>query len=214
MYTNDNKTPSATLDGVVDAFGSLPGVGRKTALRLALHLLHQPKDKILAFGQAVSGLVTDIRFCRQCGSPCNGAFCEVCTDRRRDERTICVVEDIRDRMTIENTGTFRGVYHLLGGLVSPMDGIGPDELRIAQLLQRVDTLQKASLEPIEVILALSGGVEGDTTALYIYRKLEPYGVKVTTLARGIAFDSDLEYADPLTLGRSILSRTPYNPNNK
>lgn len=206
--------PSRTLQTAVDAIGTLPGIGGRSAMRLALHLLRQPKDKVLALAQAISSLAVETRYCRRCGSPADGELCEVCANPRRDARTICVVESIRDRMTVEGTGSFRGVYHLLGGVISPMDGVGPAELRIPQLLQRIDALRKESLDPVEVILALSGGVEGDTTALYLYRKLEPYGVTVTTLARGIAFDADLEYADPLTLGRSIAARTPYQPINK
>lgn len=201
--------PSKTLRTAVDAIGGLPGIGGRSAMRLALHLLRQPKDKVISLAQAISALAVQTRYCRECGSPCDGELCEVCANPKRDPRQICVVESIRDRMSIEATGTFRGTYHLLGGIISPIDGVAPSDLRIDELLQRVDTLQKESLDPVEVIFALSGSVEGETTALYLHRRLEPFKVKTTTLARGLSFGADLEYADAVTLGRAIASRIPF-----
>lgn len=201
--------PSKTLRTAVDAIGDLPGIGGRSAMRLALHLLRQPKDKVISLAQAISALAVQTRYCRECGSPCDGELCEVCANPKRDPRQICVVESIRDRMSIEATGTFRGTYHLLGGIISPIDGVAPSDLRIDELLRRVDTLQKESLDPVEVIFALSGSVEGETTALYLHRRLEPFKVKTTTLARGLSFGADLEYADVVTLGRAIASRIPF-----
>lgn len=201
--------PSETLKNAVSLIGTLPGVGERSAMRMALHLLQQPKDKVIALGQAITGLAVQTRYCSRCGSPSNGELCEVCANPRRNQRQICVVENLRDRMSIEATGTFHGVYHLLGGIISPIEGVAPSDLRIEELIKRIDALQKNSLEPIEVIFALSGSVEGETTALYLHRRLEPYKVETTTLARGLAFDADLEYADAMTLGRAIASRVPF-----
>lgn len=207
----DTPTSSKALDGAVQALGSLPGIGAKTALRLALHLLRQPKEKVLAFGQAISALANDTRYCRLCGAPCENDLCEVCANPRRNSFQICVVENIRDRLSVENTASFKGVYHLLGGLISPVDGIGPSDLRIDELTERIQSLKQQNPDtPVEVILALSGGAEGETTAFYLYRKLEPLQVCITTLARGLAYGQDIEYADPVTLGQSITRRVPFH----
>ena len=210
MRQNNTNIPSETLKTAVSLIGTLPGVGERSAMRMALHLLQQPKDKVIALGQAISGLAVQTRYCHECGSPCDGELCEVCANPKRNHRQICVVESIRDRMSIEATGYYHGVYHLLGGIISPIDGVAPSDLRINELIRRIDTLQKESLDTVEVIFALSGSVEGETTALYLHRKLEPYRVATTTLARGLAFGADLEYADAVTLGRAITNRIPFN----
>ena len=210
MRQNNTNIPSETLKTAVSLIGMLPGIGERSAMRMALHLLRQPKDNVIALAQAITGLAVETRYCRQCGSPCDGELCEVCASPKRNQRQICVVENIRDRMSIEATGTFLGVYHLLGGIISPIDGVAPSDLRISELIRRIDTLQKESLDTVEVIFALSGSVEGETTALYLHRQLEPFKVTTTTLARGLSFGADLEYADSLTLGRAIANRVPFN----
>lgn len=201
--------PSKTLRTAVAAIGTLPGIGGRSAMRLALHLLRQPKDKVIELARAIKNLAVETRYCRQCGSPCDQELCEVCTSPKRNPRQICVVENIRDRMSIEATGAFQGTYHLLGGIISPIDGIAPSDLLVDELLLRVYNLQKESPDPVEVIFALSGSVEGETTALYLHRQLEPFKVKTTTLARGLSFGADLEYTDAVTLGRAITSRIPF-----
>lgn len=205
--TNRNY-PSKVLEDAVDAISSLPGVGARSALRLALHLLRQPADNVLHFSQAVGRLATDVRYCKTCMMISDSDECSICADRSRDHSTICVVESIRDVMSIEETGQFHGVYHVLGGIISPINGIGPSDITIAQLVSRI---AERSGEPTEVILALSGDVEGETTAFYIYRQLEKFGVRISTLARGLGFGDDLEYADSLTLGRSIANRQEFRP---
>ena len=199
--------PSKILQDAVEAISSLPGVGSRSALRLALHLLRQPSENIHRFASSIDRLADDVRYCRECLMVCDGDICPICADRSRDHGVICVVESIRDVMSIEETGQYRGVYHVLGGIISPINGIGPSDLTIRQLIDRL----KATESSVEVILALSGDVEGETTSFYIYRQIEPLGVKVTTLARGLGFGDDLEYADPLTLGRSIAGRQPFKP---
>lgn len=200
--------PSKLLEDAVDAISSLPGVGRRSALRLALHLLKQPAENVHHFTAAIDRLRDDVRYCRICRMISDEDTCSICSDRSRDSRTICVVENVRDVMSIENTGQYHGVYHVLGGIISPINGVGPSDLTIAELVERV---KAADAENTEVILALSGDVEGETTSFYIYRQIAQYGVKVSALARGLGFGDDLEYADELTLGRSIANRQIFKP---
>ena len=194
--------PSKLLEEAVDAISSLPGVGRRSALRLALHLLKQPQENVHHFAQAVVSLRDDVKYCRECRMIADDEVCSICSDRSRDHNLICVVESVRDVMSIENTGQYHGVYHVLGGIISPINGVGPSDLTIRELVRRIAEDQ----EPVEIILALSGDVEGETTSFYIYRQLQQYGIKVTTLARGLGFGDDLEYADEVTLGRAIEGR--------
>ena len=203
MSYKDNY-PSKLLGEAVDAISSLPGVGRRSALRLALHLLKQPAENVHHFTSAINHLRDDVKYCRQCMMISDQDVCSICSDRSRDHRTICVVESVRDVMSIENTGQYHGVYHVLGGIISPINGIGPSDLRIRELVQR-------SADADEIILALSGDVEGETTAFYIYRQISASGVKVSSLARGLGFGADLDYADELTLGRSIVNRQVFKP---
>lgn len=205
--------PSKLLSEAVDAISSLPGIGRRSALRLALHLLKQPQENVRHFTSAISHLRDDVRYCRQCMMISDDEVCSICGDRSRDARTICVVESVRDVMSIENTGQYHGVYHVLGGIISPIDAVGPSDLNIRQLVERVETLSadSAAAVPVEVILALSGDVEGETTSFYLYRQISKYGVTVSSLARGLGFGDDLEYADELTLGRSIVNRQIFKP---
>ena len=214
--------PSKLLEEAVDAISSLPGVGRRSALRLALHLLKQPQENVHHFTSAINRLRDDVRYCGTCMMISDDDICPICSDRSRDRSTICVVENVRDVMSIENTGQYHGVYHVLGGIISPINGVGPSDLTIRQLVDRVASLvlPEALFEAEapgndssvpEVILALSGDVEGETTAFYIYRQISKYGVKVSSLARGLGFGDDLEYADELTLGRSIVNRQIFRP---
>jgi len=196
---------SVLLEKAVGEFSKLPGVGRKTALRLVLHLLRQSEEEVAQFTEAVATLRRDIKYCRVCHNISDTDVCPICADSRRDVRTVCVVENVQDVMAIENTQQYRGLYHVLGGVISPMDGISPNDLEIDSLVKRV---AEGTIE--EVILALSGTMEGDTTNFYISRKLASTGVKVSVIARGISVGSELEYADEVTLGRSILNRTPLN----
>ena len=200
----NSNYPSRVLQDAVEAISSLPGVGSRSAPRLALHLLRQPSETIHQFATAVDRLATDVHYCKQCMMVADGDLCSICADGKRDRRTICVVESVRDVMSIEATGQYNGVYHVLGGIISPINGIAPSDLHIKELLARLE-------EGMEVILALSGDVEGETTSFYIYRQIAGLGVKVTTLARGLGFGDDLEYADALTLGRSIAARQPFKP---
>ncbi|MBR5568445.1 MAG: recombination protein RecR [Bacteroidales bacterium] len=200
--------PSKLLEDAVDAISSLPGVGRRSALRLALHLLKQPAENVHHFTTAIDRLRDEVRYCRVCRMISDEDTCSICSDRSRDRKTICVVENVRDVMSIENTGQYHGVYHVLGGIISPINGVGPSDLTIAELVERIKT---ADAENTEVILALSGDVEGETTSFYIYRQIAQYGVKVSALARGLGFGDDLEYADELTLGRSIANRQIFKP---
>lgn len=201
------KYPSKVLQEAVDAIATLPGVGSRSALRLALHLLRQPSENIRHFASAIGRLADEVRYCKTCMMISDGDSCSICADRSRDHNTICVVESVRDVMSIEATGQFRGVYHVLGGIISPINGVGPSDITVRELVERL----KAADAPIEVILALSGDVEGETTSFYIYRQIEGLGVKVSTLARGLGFGDDLEYADSLTLGRSIVNRQAFKP---
>ena len=211
--------PSKLLEDAVDAISSLPGVGRRSALRLALHLLKQPQENVHHFTTAIDRLRDDVKYCRHCRMISDDDVCSICNDRSRDHSLICVVESVRDVMSIENTGQYRGVYHVLGGIISPINGVGPSDLTIRELVTRIGALQSEfkndaegdclTVSPPEVILALSGDVEGETTSFYIYRQLSQFNVKVSTLARGLGFGDDLEYADELTLGRSIVNRQPF-----
>ncbi len=182
----------------------MPGVGKKTALRLVLHLLKQSKEDVNRFSQAFTQLKEHIKYCQHCFNISDTSTCEICQSVKRDFATICVVEDTRDVMAIENTNQYQGVYHVLGGLISPMDGVGPSDLRIESLIDRVK-----QGEVREVILALSATMEGDTTIFYLYRKLQEFDIEISTIARGIAFGGELEYVDEVTLGRSIMTRVPY-----
>jgi len=200
------KCPSKLLENAVEAISSLPGIGTRSAMRLALHLIKQPKENVHHFTSAVNALVDEVKYCRECMMISDDDICSICADNTRDHSTVCVVENVRDVMSIEGTGQFRGVYHVLGGIISPINGIAPSDLTIRQLVER---LEQGTVS--EVILALSGDVEGETTSFYIFRQLERFGVKVSTLARGLGFGDDLEYADSLTLGRSILNRQIFKP---
>jgi len=195
---------SGLLENAVHEFSKLPGIGRKTALRLALHLLKQPDNEVETFGNALINLRKHIVYCRVCHNISDTEICNICSNPSRDNETVCVVENINDVMSIENTQQFRGLYHVLGGIISPMDGVGPSDLEIESLLKRV---QNNGIK--EVILALSTTMEGDTTNFYIFRKLAPFNIKVTTIARGISIGDELEYADEVTLGRSILNRVEF-----
>lgn len=201
--------PSKLLEEAVDAISSLPGVGRRSALRLALHLLKQPAENVHHFTSAIDNLRDEVKYCRQCRMISDDDICSICSDKSRDANTICVVETVRDVMSIENTGQYRGVYHVLGGIISPINGVGPSDLTIRELTSRVADMSAEA--DVEVILALSGDVEGETTSFYIYRQLAQYNVRVSTLARGLGFGDDLEYADELTLGRSIVNRQIFKP---
>ena len=191
----------------MEAISSLPGVGSRGALRLVLHLLRQPSENVHHLAEAISGLADNVHYCKTCMMVSDGDSCSICSDPKRDHSTICVVENVRDVMRIEETGQYHGVYHVLGGIISPINGIGPSDITVRELVER---LQQAG-GPVEVIFALSGSVEGETTAFYIYRQIEGLGVKVSTLARGLSFGADLEYADSLTLGRSIIDRQIFKP---
>ena len=196
--------PSHLLEHAVQEFSTLPGIGRKTALRLVLHMLRQPVDNVEQFADAIATMRREVKFCHTCHNISDTDLCPICADARRDNTTICVVENIQDVMAIENTQQYHGLYHVLGGLISPMDGIGPADLEIDSLVKRVgeDDIK-------EVILALSSTMEGDTTNFYIFRRLASTGVDVSMIARGIAVGNELEYTDEVTLGRSILNRTPF-----
>ncbi|MFV0554274.1 MAG: recombination mediator RecR, partial [Mangrovibacterium sp.] len=196
--------PSKLLENAVNEMAKLPGIGRKTALRLVLHLLKQEAHEVEAFGNAIIQARTEIKHCRVCHNISDDDVCEICSQPERSKEIICVVENIRDVMAIESTHQFVGLYHVLGGIISPMDGVGPSDLEIESLIARV-----ASGEVSEVILALSTTMEGDTTNFYLYKKLKAFDVRVSTLARGVAIGDELEYADELTLGRSIKNRLDF-----
>lgn len=196
--------PSQLLEKAVQEFSKLPGIGRKTALRLVLHLLRQPADEVSLFTQAIDTMIREVKYCRVCHNISDSELCPICGDPRRDASTICVVESVQDVMAVENTQQFNGLYHVLGGLISPMDGIGPGDLAIDSLVERV---KSGGVK--EVILALSSTMEGDTTNFYIFRKLADCDVRLSVIARGISVGDELEYTDEVTLGRSILNRTPF-----
>ncbi|MDD7173293.1 MAG: recombination mediator RecR [Prevotella sp.] len=196
--------PSQLLERAVQEFSKLPGVGRKTALRLVLHLLRQEDQDVQAFVEAVSRLKHDVCYCKTCHNISDAERCPICADPRRDATTVCVVENIQDVMAVENTQQYQGLYHVLGGVISPMDGIGPSDLEIDSLVKRVE---EGGVR--EVILALSPTMEGDTTNFYIFRKLAPFDVSISIIARGVSVGNELEYTDEVTLGRSIVNRTPF-----
>ncbi|WP_313377174.1 recombination mediator RecR [Chishuiella sp.] len=197
--------PSKVLERAVEEMSNLPGIGKRTALRLVLHMLNRPKSQTTALSQALSHLVEDVKYCKHCHTISDEEICEICSNPLRDETTICVVEDVRDVMAIENTGQFRGQYHVLGGKISPMEGIGPDQLNIATLIHRVK-----NEDVKEIIFALSSTMEGDTTVFYLYRQLKDVDVIFSTIARGLGVGDELEYADEATLVRSIQHRIPYS----
>ena len=200
----EQQYPSVLLEKAVNEFSKLPGIGRKTALRLVLHLLRQSYSDVEQFASAIAKVKQEVKYCRVCHNISDEDVCPICSDSRRDSSLICVVENIQDVMAVENTQQFRGLYHVLGGIISPMDGIGPDQLEIRSLVQRVEQGGVS-----EVILALSSTMEGDTTNFYISRKLAPLDVKLSVIARGISVGDELEYTDEVTLGRSIVNRTPF-----
>lgn len=211
MY-KENYT-SRLLENAVDAISSLPGVGRRSALRLALHLLKQPQENVHHFTKAIDDLRDNVCYCHECRMISDTPVCSVCGDKSRDHNLICVVESIQDVMSIENTGQYHGVYHVLGGIISPINGIGPSDLTIQALKDRLGNLRDCcgagGMQDIEIIFALPGDVEGETTAFYLYRQIASYGVRVTAIARGLGFGDGLQYADALTLGRSIAGRQPF-----
>lgn len=199
------KYPSALLENAVNEFAKLPGIGRKTALRLVLHTLRRTPQEVMSFGNAIMELRNEVNYCNKCHNICDTEVCHICSDPGRDNSVICVVENIKEVMAIENTSQFHGLYHVLGGIISPMEGIGPNDLQIASLVARVKT------EPIkEIILALSTTMEGDTTNFYIYRKLSDTSVKISVIARGVSIGDEIEYADEITLGRSIVNRIEFS----
>ena len=200
----EQQYPSVLLEKAVNEFSKLPGIGRKTALRLVLHLLRQSNSDVEQFASAIAKVKQEVKYCRVCHNISDEDVCPICSDPRRDTSLICVVENIQDVMAVENTQQFRGLYHVLGGIISPMDGIGPDQLEIQSWVQRVEQGGVS-----EVILALSSTMEGDTTNFYISRKLAPLNVKLSVIARGISVGDELEYTDEVTLGRSIVNRTPF-----
>ncbi|GAB6121591.1 recombination mediator RecR [Dysgonomonas termitidis] len=201
----NQRYPSVLLENAVNEFARLPGIGRKTALRLILHLLRQDDTLVDSFAQSLIALKHEVKYCKVCHNISDAEVCPICLDKSRDSSTICVVENIKEVMAIENTMQFKGQYHVLGGIISPIDGIGPADLEIESLVKRVS---HGSIN--EIILALSTTMEGDTTNFYIYKKLAPYDVKVSMIARGISIGDEIEYADEVTLGRSILNRTLFN----
>jgi len=201
---NIEKYPSRLLENAVNEFAKLPGIGRKSALRLVLHLLRRDKDEVTAFGESLIQLRSEIKHCKVCHNISDSEVCRICSNPARNNSVICVVENIRDVMLFENTHQYNGLYHVLGGIISPMDGIGPNELEIGSLIER-----SQNKDIVEIILALPTTMEGDTTNFYIFRKLKEKPVKVTTLARGVAVGDDLEYTDEITLGRSLTNRVLY-----
>lgn len=222
MYKD--RYPSQLLENAVEAIGSLPGVGQRSALRLALHLLKQPSENVHHFIDAIGELRDKVCYCSECRMIADSSLCSICADKSRDHRIICVVESVSDVMSIENTGQYHGVYHVLGGIISPINGIGPSDLTVSELKSRLEKLCSAPADgtdpfsspgsseqsPVEVIMALPGDVEGETTAFYLYRQIAPFGVKVTAIARGLGFGDGLQYADALTLGRSLTARQPFS----
>ena len=195
---------SKLIEKAVEAFASLPGIGRKTALRLVLHLLKQEKNYTEQFTGALNAMRDGIRECAVCHNFSDHEQCQICSDPRRDRSIVCVVEGVRDLMAVEETGQYRGLYHVLGGIISPIEGVGPSDLNIDSLSERA---QKGEIK--EAIMAISPTIEGETTIYYLTKKLQPFGVQISTIARGVAFGGDLEYADEVTLGRSIIARVPY-----
>ena len=205
----EQKLPSVLLSDAVNELSALPGIGKKTALRLALYMLRREPAFAERFAEAIARMRREIHYCKVCHNIGDEEICPICADLRRDHTTLCVVENVKEVMAIENTGQFKGVYHVLGGILSPVDGIGPSDLQLDSLVERVATGNVK-----EVILALSTTMEGETTNFFIYRKLSPYGVKISVLARGVSIGDEIEYADEITLGRSIISRTDFNETMK
>lgn len=199
------KLPSDLMEKTVQELGKLPGIGKKTALRLALHLVQSDLSVAEALGGSIQQMRREIKFCKVCNNISDDDTCSICNNQRRDKSIICVVESIRELLIIENTGHYNGVYHVLGGLISPIDNINPDDLKIEQLIKRVETGNVS-----ELIMALSPTMEGDTTVFYISRKLDAHPVKITSIARGVAFGTEIEYTDDVTLARSIASRQPFD----
>lgn len=198
---DNNEYPSRLLQQAVDAFASLPGVGRRTALRLALYMLRQDKDSVARFTNSISAFREEVKRCKHCHNISDTEVCDICNDSRRDRSVVCVVQNVQDVIAIEHTQQYRGLYHVLGGIISPMDGIGPADLFIDSLVERV-----AAGDIKEVILALSSTTDGETTNFFISRKLQPFDIKITAIARGISVGEELEYTDEITLGRSIINR--------
>ena len=205
----NNTFSSSLLDSAINEISKLPGIGKKSALRLVLHLLRQDEGVAIALGEAIIKLRKEINYCKVCHNISENEICEICSDEKRDKSTVCVVENIKDVISIENTRQFNGVYHVLGGIISPIDGISPNDIEIESLVERVKTG-----EIKEIILALSTTMEGDTTNFYIFRKLAGYDVKISILARGVSIGDELEYTDEVTLGRSILNRTLFTESFK
>ncbi|MCM8872266.1 MAG: recombination mediator RecR [Paludibacteraceae bacterium] len=201
---NDEQYPSQLLQNAVDEFSKLPGIGRKTALRLVLNMLRRDEEDVNRFANAVIRLRSEVRYCSVCHNISDTETCQICANPSRDKTTICVVETVKDVMSVENTQQYRGLYHVLGGVISPMDGIGPNDLEIESLVKRV-----ADGGIKEVILALSPTMEGDTTNFFLFKKLSGFDVKITTIARGVAVGDELQYADEVTLGRSIMNRVDF-----
>jgi recombination protein RecR len=198
------KIPSKYMEEAVEQLATLPSVGKRSALRLVIHLLNRKPEEIERFANAFLAMKKHVKYCKSCGNISDTIICTICENPRRKHDEICVVEDVRDVMAIEETGSFLGIYHVLGGIISPMDGIGPSDLNISSLLEKI---QSGNVR--EVIFALSATMEGDTTNFFLFKKIQPFGVEVTTLSRGVSVGSELQYADGLTLGRSILNRTPF-----
>jgi len=196
--------PSNLLAKAIEQFSSLPGIGKRTAMRLALFLLKQEKEEVKRFGETFIKLRTEVKYCERCFNISDETVCSICLNPRRDDSILCVVEDIRDVMAIENTGQYQGLYHVLGGIISPMDGIGPADLTIDELISR---LREGKVK--EIIMAMSTTMEGDTTNFYLFKKIKEFNLKVSAIARGISIGDNLEYADELTLGRSLINRVPY-----
>lgn len=202
-----NSFPSKIFEQAVNEFASLPGIGRRSAVRMVLHMLNQNPSDAKRFGETMIRLTQEIRFCKNCHNISDADLCSICADHRRDNTLVCVVEDVRDLLAVENTNQYHGLYHVLGGIISPMDGIGPNNLNIESLVEKLKTDAVN-----EIIMALSATMEGDTTVFYIYKKvqhLSRHDLKLSSIARGVSIGDDLEYADEITLGRSILNRTPY-----
>ncbi len=197
--------PSKLVENAVEQFASLPGIGRKSALRLVLHMLKKDRLTVENFGDAFIKLINEINYCSECFSISDSKLCQICSDLKRDKKTICIVEDIRVMMAIENTMQYKGVYHILGGLISPIDGIGPNDIRVNELINRI---HHANIS--EVIFALSSTMEGDTTNYYLYKKLNDYNIKISSISKGIAVGDELEYTDEITLATAISSRIPYS----
>jgi recombination protein RecR len=196
--------PSKYIQDAVEQLASLPGIGKRTALRLVLNLMKRSTEEIELFSNSFRDMKSLVRICDSCGNVTDTARCNICSDPRRDSNQICIVEDIRDIMAIEATQTYKGIYHVLGGIISPMDGVSPNDLNIAPLIEKA-----ATGELTEIIFALSATMEGDTTNFYLYKKISPYNIKVTTLSRGVSIGTELQYADEITLGRSLIQRQPF-----